>query len=372
VTDERGQFALTSLDPELLFRLLAVADGHIPTPTPKLIDPKSGPVLLKLKTHDLDRREPALVFRGRILDETGNPAPEALVEPFGFGKGDGAQFGGLEGFNALALTNSKGEFRLGLPKKGLDLYLQVSARGFTTRNFRKLPADRVQDLRLDRGVTVTGRVVKAFQPLPGVAVGLAQRDRNAETFVGDYKAATDKQGVFTIVNVPANDGFVLYGLMDSCKAHGAIAALPFDTRASGTTVKIGDLEIAPGYRLSGKLVLAESKAVPAGTRVIVSREEAWDSQQALVGQDGSFLFTGLPAERYSLSANVRGYRPSARNASLDPLNSFRLLGSVHADIAGLRLLYEPGSLQRPVNTGQKEFEEYQRRRDAPLRGAPAE
>jgi hypothetical protein len=373
VTDDKGQFALTDLDPELLFRLLAVADGHVPTFTPKHVDPKSGRVTLKLKPHDLDTRDPALVFRGRVVDEKGDPVAEAVVEPNGFRKNGGGQFGGLQGFDPLAVTDAKGQFRLGVPEKGLALYVRVTARYKAPRVYQALEVGRDHRLTLFTGVTVTGRLVKDSRPLPGAAVGLVQRDRNAMTFVGEFQFAADAKGVFRIPNVPPDEEFYFYGLMDSLKAHGAVAAKPVRAGASGTELDVGDVALGPGFHLAGKLVLADGKPVPAGTRVAISRQEAWDYQQAVVDKDGGFAFEGLPPERYSLSANVRGYRPSAKNASLDLLNRFGLLGTVKEDVTGLRLLYEPGEFERPQGAwDQKAAEEYQRRRDAPLRGAPGE
>ncbi len=307
-----------------------------------------------------------------MLDEQGEPVARAVVEPYGFGKGNGAQFGGLTGFDPLALTDEKGEFRLAVPEKGVAVYVQVSAPGWARQNFRKLAAGpQSHELRLPVGVTVSGRLLKDGKPLAGVGVGLVQTDRNVETFVGEYRAGTDNDGVFSIPNVAPGQAMVLYGLMDGLKGHGAVAARPVTTGASRSELKVGDLEVTPGFRLSGRLVLADGKPPPEGTRVLLSREEAWDSQQAVVGQDGAFSFEGLPPERYSLSANVRGYRPSEKNASLDLLNPFGLLGTVRGDVTGLRLLYEPG--ERKMDQGRSDrafWDEYRRRRDAPLRGAP--
>jgi hypothetical protein len=61
-------------------------------------------------------------------------------------------------------------------------------------------------------------VLKQGKPLAGVAVGAAQRDRNAETFVGDFQAATDAQGVFHVRNVPSGEVLALYGLLSSLRA----------------------------------------------------------------------------------------------------------------------------------------------------------
>jgi hypothetical protein len=321
----------------------------------------------------LDTRDPALVFRGRVVDEKGNPVPNAVVEPNGFRQGDGARFGGLTGFDPLAVTDARGAFRLGVPEKGLALYVLVSARFMAPRKFQKLGVGTDHRLTLAAGVTVTGRLLKDGRPLPDAAVGFVQRDRNSETFVGEFRAAADGNGVFRIPNMPPDDDFYLYGLMDSLKAHGAVAVRPLRTGASGAETDAGDVTVGPGYRLGGRLVLSDGRPVPSGTRVVVSREEAWDFQQAVVDKDGRFEFAGLPAERCGLSANVRGYSVSPKNGSFDILNSFQLLGTVKADIAGLRLLYEPGESRTGAGAwDQRQQDEYQRRRDAPLRGAPEE
>jgi hypothetical protein len=259
-----------------------------------------------------------------------------------------------------------------VPEKGLALYVQVSARYLARRNFSKLAVGQGHDLTVVAGVTVTGRLTKDGQPLPGAAVGLVQANRGMETFVGEYQAATDAKGVFRIPNVPPEDAFVLYGLMDSVKAHGSITARPMRTGKTGTEQDAGDLVVGPGYRLAGRLVLGDGKPVPAGVRMLISREEAWDSQQAVVAKDGSFAFAGLPPERYGLSARVPGYHVSPANASFDLLNPFGLLGTVRADIRGLRLQCDPGDMPpRQPEWDQKRAAEYDRRRNAPLQGVPA-
>jgi hypothetical protein len=362
------------LDSELVFRLLAVAEGYTPAFLPKQADPSAGPVSLTLTPHDLDKRDPALVLKGRVLDENGKPVSEAVVEPYGFGTRNGAQFGGLQGFDPLAVTNKKGEFRLGVPEKGVAVYVQASAPFKAPRRFKKLEAGaKPHDLTLFEGVTIRGRLVKGGQPLAGVAVGAAQKERNVETFVGEFQAATDEKGVFEIRNVPAEDTLALYGQMSSLSAHGALGAREVRAGKSGSVADVGDLEVKAGHKLSGRVVLADGKPVPAGTRVLLSREEAWDSAQAVVDKEGRFNFAGLPAEQYSLSVSVKGYHLSPKNASVDLLNGFRLLGVVREDIAGLRLLLEPGpGPQREQRSDAKFWEGYNRRRLAPLRGAPEE
>src|SRR5262249_12931280 len=113
------------------------------------------------------------------------------------------------------------------------------------------------------------------------------------------------------------------------------------------------------HKLSGRVVLADGKPVPAGTRVLLARQDAPDSVQGAADKDGQFSFAGLPPERYSLVVRVKGYHLSPRNVSSD---GFSLRGVVREDISGLRLLLEPG----PVSESQQSSG----RRTEPLRGAP--
>jgi hypothetical protein len=360
------------LDPGLVFRLLAVAKGYTPAFLPKPADPAASPVAFTLTPHDLDQRDPALVLKGRVLDENGRPVGEAVIEPFGCGKGDGAQFGALQGFDPLAVTNQNGEFRLGVPERGIAVYVQASAPFKAPRNFKKLAAGaKPHDLTLFEGVTIRGRLVKGAKPLAGLAVGAAQKDRNVETFVGDFKAAADAKGVFEIRHGPPEDSLALYGLMSSLSMHGAVAVRHVRTGKSGSVLDVGDLELTAGHRLSGQVVLADGKPVPVGTRVLLAREEAWDSAQAVADREGQFRFTGLPSEQYSLSVNVKGYHLSPKNVSTDLFSGFSLLGVVREDITGLRLLLEPGPEPHRVQRSDAKFyEECNRRRQEPLRGAP--
>jgi hypothetical protein len=372
VTEAKGQFALKDLDPDLVFRLLAVADGYTPASSEKPADPKSGPVKFTLKLHELDKRDPALILRGRVLDEASKPVSNAVVQPFGFGKGDGAQFGGLKGFDPLALTDANGVFRIGVPEAGLSVYVHVTAPFMAPGRFPKLATGpRPHDLTLFTGVTITGRLVKNGKPLAGPAVAVVQESHRAETFLGAFQAATDQQGVFTIPNVPPRETLVLYGLMESLHKHGAVGVRTVRTGESRSVVNIGDVEVKPGHSLTGEVVLSDGKGVPLGTRVLISRDAAWDSQQAVVDKEGRFAFAGLPVERYSLSVSVPGYHVSPKNGSYDLLNGHGLLGMVNADTAGLRVLLEPGRAAESRPFDRALYEERDRRRKEPLQGVPA-
>jgi hypothetical protein len=348
-----------------------VAKGYTPAFSPKLVDPRAGGARILLHAHDLDRREPDRVLRGRVLSEGGGPVERAEVQPFGFGWGSEAFFGGLDGFDPLALTDDKGEFRLGMPQPGLHVYLQISAPLFAPRKVGPFSAGtKPNDVTLFTGATVSGRLMKDGRALAGIAMGLAQKSRNVDTFVGDFKAATDSNGRFRISNVPPGEQLVLYGLMGSLRTYGAVGVRDVRTGASDSETNVGDLAVQPSFKLSGRVVLADGKPVPAGIRVVLSREEAWDSQEVAVGANGSFAFDGLPPEQFNLTTSVPGYHLSPKNASLDVLDRLSLSGVVRENTEGIVLLLEPGAWQlKPAGNDQKLLDECNRRRAAPLRGA---
>jgi hypothetical protein len=161
--------------------------------------------------------------------------------------------------------------------------------------------------------------------------------------------------------------------LESCRLHGAIKAQAVHLEADGTTKDIGVLTMEPALRLAGRVVLADDRPLPTGIRMSLSREGAWDSQVAEVAADGSFAFTGLPAERYSLHTRVAGYHLSSKNASYDFTSGLSLVGRVDKDITGLRLLLEPGVPQRPdfSRFTATDFQRMERRRNQALQGAPA-
>ena len=95
-----------------------------------------------------------------------------------------------------------------------------------------------------------------------------------------------------------------------------------------------------GHRIKGRVLLSDGKALPPKTRLVISREDAWDVQRVFLDQEGRFEISGLPTERYSLNVSVRGYRLSPKNHSLDAQNR-RLLGTIDQDIDTLKILLEP-------------------------------
>ena len=75
----------------------------------------------------------------------------------------------------------------------------------------------------------------------------------------------------------------------------------------------------------------------------MGRRDAWDSYTVELPPGGKFNFTNIPSESITVSANIKGYRHSGKNKSLDRLNPFSLAGKLTADKTNLVMLLEPGS-----------------------------
>lgn len=376
MTGAEGEFVLDGLDPELLFQLLVYQEGFVPQYSERHFDPRHEPVALELVPHDLDTRAPERVLRGTILDARGLPVARATISPSGRKTERGQQFGGLDGVDELALSDERGEFELGVSTPGEELLVSIEAQGYAPRiaSWLRAGAD-AHEIRIVRGATVTGTVTQDGKPLPGAELGLVQVDRNNEVFTGERTVGTDAAGRFTFVNVPPDQAWQLYGKMESLLSRGALPVRPVRTPGDESTLDVGALALEPGARLAGRVVLADGRELPEGLRVLLGREDAWDTQIVRLGGGGTFAFQGVPRELCTLDARVPGYIVSPQNASCDFLNQSGLLGRVEGDVSDLVLLMEPGELKTHFSSdefGKGTWERYEALRKAPLRGAPVE
>lgn len=368
-TDEQGRFKLASLDPKLLFRVLVVAKGYEPTFATK-VDPLTGPLEVSLPKLRDEPLGPQHRVYGRIIDPQGRPVLGARVEQNGVTRGQSTRWGGSNGFDPLAISDENGEFLLRATEPYDSVILNFSARGLAPTNVAGLTGQKGWLIRMNEGAAVSGRLVKDGRPLADVGITLSGKERASGSFAGYYDAVTDAQGRFHFFSIPAAGNFVISAKLATAREHGAPLTRIIRLAKEGETVSAGDLEVKPGLRLAGKVMLADGALLPVGTRLTLGRDEAWDSLTVELPPDGRFDLPNLPAESFSLSARVKGYRPSLKNPSLDRLNGFSVVGRLTKDTTGFILLLEPGErlsreeMEKDADRGNLQP------RDQPLRSAP--
>ena len=125
----------------------------------------------------------------------------------------------------MAVSNLRGEFVLTSKSPIHYADLHVEGNGVAPRIFvARKPEANPQRIRMTAGATLTGRLLRDGKPVSGVAVGIAQTSRNADTFLGDMTIGTQPDGRFTFMNVFPDENYFAYGLMESFKDGGAVAA----------------------------------------------------------------------------------------------------------------------------------------------------
>lgn len=344
-TDGQGHFKIESLDAALLFRVLVVAKGHRPEFVSK-VDPAIKPIEVTLKPGRAEVSQDQQM-KGRVLDAEGKPVSGAVVSIRGVSRGQSTRFGGNEDIDQVAVTDNDGLLVINGETPFDAVGVEVEARAQAKGVFQHLASGgKIHELKLSEGAAVKGRLVKDGQPVAEAEVGISGADRSAEIYVGDFSVGTDKEGRFLLANLPPNRDYLVCAKMSSLAGKGAVPARHARVNEDGSVLDVGDISLASGFKLEGQIRLTDGKPVPPKTRVLLSRDEAWDSAQMEADDQGRFKFLGVPAESVSLSARVKGYRLSSRNKSLDSMNPFHLVGLLKADKSDLILEFEPGENQQ--------------------------
>jgi hypothetical protein len=223
------------------------------------------------------------------------------------------------------------------------LDLEVSARRYATGIFHLLPTgEKLHQLQLKEGVTLSGTLVGESGPVGGATIGLLQSDhRTADKSVGEYRIGTDQHGRFQFDNVIPNTEFYIYTKLQDAGRIGFTRVKRVTVGDDSSHHEVGELRLRPAHRLGGRVMLTDGKPIPNGTRLLVSREYAWDSQQLLLAPDGSFALPGVPEEPLTISVRIPGYRLAARRLRFQVLrpNSFGVY--VDRDREDLEIYLEP-------------------------------
>jgi hypothetical protein len=368
-TGADGAFAIEDVDPELLFTLTGVAEGFTPFVT-GFRDPLGEAVEMRLERRPELVDEPGRVFRGRVVDLEDNPVGAALVSVrmYSWGQIEGTRTTGssrLEGADAMVMTRPDGTFELGFPRPLEELELHLSAKGFAEQQTTGVAVvGERTELTLGPGAIVRGRLVDgAGEPVAGRAVGLCGANRLGHAFIGEWTIATDEHGWFVFTNIPPSgvkrnlgdrwsylgdgsevEAYVYTMLADATAGGGSIEVAKIDVPRHGETRDLGTLSLSgDSVRLRGRVRLADGGGIPAGARLMVSRQHAWD--QLIIPLDetgGAFDVRGLwPDEPAGLSFRVPGYRLSVENPNYHD-GWQKLLGLPDPDSGELIVLLEPG------------------------------
>lgn len=319
LTDRTGAFTIKSLDPDLLFELLVIRDGYTATFVKK-VDPSHGPAETATLAPRAAVDDPARIVRGRVVDSHGQPLRAAVVEPLGVDevseRGRMSRYGTIDGLDPVAVTNPQGEFELSYNKPAMGILVKVEARGMAAKLIAMPTAAERKTIAVSDGATIHGRLMNQGKPVAGAEVGLIARERGGYggslKIIGnpyeEIRIGTQQDGTFAITNVPTPVEWYVYGKMESIAALGAADPVECSTARDGQEIDIGDIQIHPGHRLRGKVTLNDGAAMADGMRVTISSSQAFDSQTAILGRDGSFEFKSLPTGPYEIFTSVRGYR----------------------------------------------------------------
>ena len=319
---------------------MTAASGFAPA-TYRGQDPKAD--LIEIRLPPAPSLEGKSFVHARVIGPAGVPVTNAMAEVEGVGNaGGGTSYGGTQGFPWHILAATNGEFFLSRDEPFTSVRLSVSASGLATLKLWLDASNTLQTIEMTAGATIRGRVLKDGKPLDKVRVGLVGKDRNSEVFAGDYTAETDTNGAFTFPHLPPDTSWNLYGLMNSLRKFGAIPSRLIQSGADGEITEAGDLSVVPSLKLSGRVRSRHGEALPKGFKVRLGYENAWDSQESEVDDQGRFVFEGLPKGGVDLLLDDQDWRLTGANRSLDLWNPWELTGRLEDNKDDLVLEVEKG------------------------------
>jgi beta-lactamase regulating signal transducer with metallopeptidase domain len=317
-SDGHGFFSIKNVTPGVDFTLVVTASSYAPDIGTHLVQPAFGPAqftLLAAKSSDT-----GAMVRGHVVDPQGKPVVGAGVFPYLSYEGVTTHSTGGVGPTPWqeyqATTDENGFFSLPLKPGCQAIGVEIFASGFSRKKFAHIPLDNeLHDLKLDYGVTVTGKLIKNGSPLPNIRIGTAQTSNDSLTDLGDIFATTDREGRFSLKDVGANDEYEVYGVRDSLGLRGVPGRKVVKTGEPGSTVSVGDISVTPGLKISGRVVLSDGKPlalkVPrAPVQLQVSHAGTHDYQWVDLGPDLKFELMTRDQESLTLYASIPGYHPN--------------------------------------------------------------
>lgn len=290
-TGPDGVFRVAEVDDDLVFRVLAVAEGYQPAFASK-VDPRNGAVTIAMKK----RVTEGILVRGRVIDPDGKLVVGATVTPQAVRQKGRTGYGNIPGVEPLSITNERGEFALRVPPE-TSLDVRVRARNFAPRIEEKIVPGELRTIQLGLGTTVTGRLVKDGKPLAGVPVGFVQKWRASATWMGPDEIGTDEEGRFVMTALPPGFEYVVHPKNEELTPFAAQAKVVC-TATEGASIDAGTFVVKRGRTLRGRVAGGR-----AGMEIVLSSEYTLGTRVAHTDAEGRFVFEGVPEEPVNISGD---------------------------------------------------------------------
>jgi hypothetical protein len=158
-TDAEGKFKIEQVDPALIFKILVMAKGYESAFVEK-VDAVKGPMEVGLHKPDRNETTTTNQIQGRIFDPSGKPVLGAIVKPDN-------RYGRFRGGDRLSITDENGGFVLRVMESPDPLSFIIEARGLAKTRKNGWVADKSPFIKLKRGASITGRVLRDGKPVKG-------------------------------------------------------------------------------------------------------------------------------------------------------------------------------------------------------------
>jgi hypothetical protein len=341
-TDDRGNFKIRSPDADWLF------SGYVMAPRCRLqqflnLTPAASPLNLTLQAADPAGAVAGTLVRGRVIDPEGRPIPGALVSIGGVTRTNWTTWPAYD-IDYFAISDDAGNFAIYGKTPFEATEGGVEAPGFALGLFEHwAPGDEVHELTLVRGAAVQGRLLRGGKPVPNAEIRLDNFGAESDSELWHYSVLTDDRGRFIFIHLPPNRKCTLCATMESLGDRGALGKEVVQVRDNDSTNDLGDLNLAPAFRVAGRIQLSDGKPIPENSLLLLHRRMTGvqDSLRCALDPNGTFQFVGVPAEPVQVQLRVPGYELTSQDRYMIAGSATNI--TVAANLTGWVITMKPGS-----------------------------
>ena len=296
-TDRRGRFEIANLDPTLQFRLRAVAVDHKSTFT-DWFRPTDAGITIQIAEQPDDVPVNRIVF-GKMVDSSLAPIAGALLQPIG-AKTNTKQWRGPVNEVDAAVSGKDGSFKMILPEDFISVDLRLTAPQHLGADVIQIrPGHEVHNqFFLSNGTRIIGRLLHDGKPAAGQNLAISKLPSRASAPFKTFAVTSDADGRFEFANLPPKETFVVFSPVALGELPFVLPTERFFSGDNNETRDLGELNLVPSLRISGRIVVPEGQTFPAHARLVMERDPAIDFISVDIGVGGQFEIGGLPPEPY--------------------------------------------------------------------------